>query len=123
MTESAGIERPTGRDLTEQELLAVATQITEQLALSSAHVRHDPSQRVYERLLHDAHLDVWLICSMSARGLRVEAPSLSAFSGSGGRTSQIAPLRRQIPHLDEPVAAVGEMRQHPAPAIEGETSP
>ncbi len=56
------IERPTGRDLTGAELRAVASQVAARPELWSAHVRHDPLQRTYERLLLDAHLDLWLIC-------------------------------------------------------------
>jgi predicted metal-dependent enzyme (double-stranded beta helix superfamily) len=56
------IVRPAGRDLTEEELRAVAERVAARPRLWSAHVRHDPRQRTYEQLLRDAHLDVWLIC-------------------------------------------------------------
>lgn len=58
----ASIARPRGRDLSGTELRAVATRIAARPALWSAHVQHDPSQRTYEQLLRDEHLDVWLIC-------------------------------------------------------------
>jgi hypothetical protein len=56
------IERPFGRDLTGDELRAVAAQVAARPELWSAQVNHDPSQRTYAELLRDAHLDVWLIC-------------------------------------------------------------
>jgi predicted metal-dependent enzyme (double-stranded beta helix superfamily) len=56
------IIRPHGRDLTDGELLTVATQIATRPALWLEYVRHDPTQRTYERLLRDEHLDVWLLC-------------------------------------------------------------
>ncbi len=56
------LARPVGRDLTGDELRAVATQIAQRPALWSGHVRHDPGERTYEQLLRDPHLDVWLIC-------------------------------------------------------------
>ncbi|HET6447766.1 MAG TPA: cysteine dioxygenase family protein [Conexibacter sp.] len=56
------LPRPLGRDLTGEELRAVAGAIAARPELWSAHVRHDVEQRTYAQLLHDAHLDVWLIC-------------------------------------------------------------
>ena len=56
------IVRPHGRDLTDEELLAVATGIAAQPALWSRHIEHDPTQRTYKQLLRDEHLDVWLLC-------------------------------------------------------------
>jgi predicted metal-dependent enzyme (double-stranded beta helix superfamily) len=56
------IDRPHGRDLTEEQLLAVATQIATRPALWLQFVRHDPTQRTYKQLVRDGHLDVWLLC-------------------------------------------------------------
>ncbi|MDW5596559.1 cysteine dioxygenase family protein [Conexibacter stalactiti] len=56
------IDRPTGRDLTREELRTLAQQIAENPSLWSEHVAHDPSQRTYAELLRDDHVDVWLIC-------------------------------------------------------------
>jgi predicted metal-dependent enzyme (double-stranded beta helix superfamily) len=56
------VVRPTGRDLTNAELLAVANQLAARPELWSAQVEHDPNQRTYAELLRDEHLDVWLIC-------------------------------------------------------------
>jgi predicted metal-dependent enzyme (double-stranded beta helix superfamily) len=54
--------RPSGRDLTEQELITVATQIASVPELWTECVSHDPEHRTYEQLLRDEHLDVWLLC-------------------------------------------------------------
>ncbi len=56
------ILRPLGRDLTDDELVAVATRIAARQELWSEHVSHDPAHRTYEQLLRDEHLDVWLLC-------------------------------------------------------------
>jgi len=56
------IPRPRGRDLSEDELRAVAQAVAARPELWSEHVRHDAEQRTYAELLRDAHLDVWLIC-------------------------------------------------------------
>ena len=56
------VVRPHGRDLSDAELLAVATQIASRPALWLQYVQHDPRQRTYEHLLRDEHLDVWLLC-------------------------------------------------------------
>lgn len=56
------VVRPTGTDLTGEELLAVANQIAARPELWSQQVEHDPDQRTYAQLLRDEHLDVWLIC-------------------------------------------------------------
>jgi hypothetical protein len=54
--------RPNGRDLTEHELITVATQIAARPELWTERVSHDPEHRTYEQLLRDEHLDVWLLC-------------------------------------------------------------
>jgi len=56
------IVRPYGRDLTEDELVAVATRIAARQELWSEHVSHDPDHRTYAELIRDEHLDVWLLC-------------------------------------------------------------
>ena len=56
------IARPHGQDLSNEQLLAVANEIAAGPALWSHHIEHDPTQRTYEQLLHDEHLDVWLLC-------------------------------------------------------------
>jgi predicted metal-dependent enzyme (double-stranded beta helix superfamily) len=54
--------RPAGRDLTESELITVASQIAARSELWTECVSHDPEHRTYEQLLRDEHLDVWLLC-------------------------------------------------------------
>jgi len=54
--------RPNGRDLDDEQLLVVATQIAARPDLWSEEVQHDPTQRTFRQLLRDEHLDVWLLC-------------------------------------------------------------
>ena len=56
------IARPHGRDLTGEELIAVARQLAASSRTWSGHIAHDAAQRTYAQLLRDEHLDVWLIC-------------------------------------------------------------
>lgn len=56
------LTRPSGCDLTNEELRLVATEIAARPQLWRELVHHDPEQRTYEHLLHDQHLDVWLNC-------------------------------------------------------------
>jgi len=56
------ILRPRGRDLTNDELIAVANQFAARPELWSEHVSHDPDHRTYAQLLRDEHVDVWLLC-------------------------------------------------------------
>jgi predicted metal-dependent enzyme (double-stranded beta helix superfamily) len=56
------IDRPHGRDLDEEQLRGVATQIATRPALWLQYVQHDPTQRTFKQLLRDDHLDVWLLC-------------------------------------------------------------
>jgi Cysteine dioxygenase type I len=58
------IARPTGRDLTRPELRELARGLAARPALWDHLVRHDPEARVYEELLRDDHVAVWLICWM-----------------------------------------------------------
>ena len=56
------IARPHGHDLTDEQLIAVANEIAARPALWSHLIEHDPTHRTYRQLLHDEHLDVWLLC-------------------------------------------------------------
>lgn len=56
------LARPHGHDLTDEQLIAVATAIAARPALWSHHIAHDPTHRTYRQLLRDEHLDVWLLC-------------------------------------------------------------
>jgi predicted metal-dependent enzyme (double-stranded beta helix superfamily) len=58
------VPRPHARDLVGDELRALATWFGERPEVWRAHVRHDPDQRVFHRLLADEHVTVYLICWM-----------------------------------------------------------
>jgi predicted metal-dependent enzyme (double-stranded beta helix superfamily) len=51
-------------DLSQPELRDVVRELAGRPESWSGLVRHDPAQRVYEELLRDEHLAVWLICWM-----------------------------------------------------------
>jgi predicted metal-dependent enzyme (double-stranded beta helix superfamily) len=56
--------RPHGRYLSGAELQAVTTSVAEQPGHWRHRVRGDAEQRIYESLLEDQYLAVWLICWM-----------------------------------------------------------
>ena len=56
--------RPRGRDLTPQELEVFVRDLAGRPELWERLVSHDPDARVYEELLRDEHVAVWLICWM-----------------------------------------------------------
>lgn len=58
------IERPLGRDLERAELRALVERIAARPELWRGRVSHDPEQRVYDELVRDDHIAVWLICWM-----------------------------------------------------------
>jgi predicted metal-dependent enzyme (double-stranded beta helix superfamily) len=58
------IARPAGRDLARRELRNLVIGIANRPELWSHLARHDPEARVYEELLRDQHVAVWLICWM-----------------------------------------------------------
>jgi Cysteine dioxygenase type I len=58
------IERPLRRDLERPELRALVERLAATPELWRRHVSHDPERRVYEELLRDDHVGVWLICWM-----------------------------------------------------------
>jgi hypothetical protein len=58
------IARPAGRDLVRPELRDLVRGIANRPELWSHLARHDPEARVYEELLRDEHVAVWLICWM-----------------------------------------------------------
>lgn len=103
----ASVERPAGRDLSGEELRAVATRIAARRELWSALVHHDPRQRTYGQVLRDAHLDVWLICwsedhdtgfhdhDLSAGAVAVIAGSVREERLALGRPAR-APIARTI---------------------------
>ena len=64
MVLSPSISRAADRDLTRPELRELALGIADRPALWRHLVHHDPGARVYEELLRDDHVAVWLICWM-----------------------------------------------------------
>jgi predicted metal-dependent enzyme (double-stranded beta helix superfamily) len=60
----AFLSRPQGRDLTGPELQAFVEELADRPELWIGHVKHEATQRVYEELISDDHLTVWLICWM-----------------------------------------------------------
>jgi predicted metal-dependent enzyme (double-stranded beta helix superfamily) len=58
------IPRPQGRDLTPDELEQYVLELVDRPELWAGLVSHDPGARVYEELLRDEHVAVWLICWM-----------------------------------------------------------
>ena len=55
---------PAGRDLDVAELTALTHDLAQQAGLWRPHVRHDPRQRVFHRLVHEPNVTAWLICWM-----------------------------------------------------------
>ncbi|MEA2288053.1 MAG: hypothetical protein QOD55_50 [Solirubrobacteraceae bacterium] len=58
------IARPRDRDLDAPELEDLVTRLAGRPDLWAHLVRHDPGERVYEEVLRDNHVAVWLICWM-----------------------------------------------------------
>jgi predicted metal-dependent enzyme (double-stranded beta helix superfamily) len=58
------IARPQRRDLERPELEELVARLVARPELWAHLVRHDPGERVYEELVRDTHLTVWLICWM-----------------------------------------------------------
>jgi predicted metal-dependent enzyme (double-stranded beta helix superfamily) len=58
------IARPRERDLERPELEQLVARLAARPGLWAHLVRHDPGERVYEELVRDNHLAVWLICWM-----------------------------------------------------------
>jgi len=56
------IERPLGRDLTGDELLALVRSLRARPALWQELARPDPDQRSYAQVMRDEHVAVWVIC-------------------------------------------------------------
>ncbi len=62
MPDSDPIKRPLGRDLREDELVALARSVAATPALWRHLVAHDPDRRHYAELLRDVHVALWVIC-------------------------------------------------------------
>jgi quercetin dioxygenase-like cupin family protein len=72
------IARPAGRDLRGDELRRAVAALAARPELWRHLVRHDPDARVYEELLRDEHLAVWLICWMADHDTGFHDHDLSA---------------------------------------------
>src|ERR1039458_5436039 len=60
----SSLPRPRGRELSGPELEAFVADLADRPELWIHLVKHDSCQRVYEELLSDDHVTVWLICWM-----------------------------------------------------------
>jgi hypothetical protein len=69
---------PPRRDLERHELEALVGVLAARPELWAAHVCHDRERRVYEQLLRDDHLAVWLICWMDDHDTGFHEHDLSA---------------------------------------------
>ena len=58
------IRTPANRDLTQPELSRFVRDLVLRPDVWKDLVRHDPDARIYEQLLRDQHVEVWLICWM-----------------------------------------------------------
>lgn len=58
------VPRPSGRDLSAEELESFVNELAGRPELWIDLVKHDHTQRVYEELFSDDHLTAWLICWM-----------------------------------------------------------
>ena len=67
-----------GRDLTGPELRELALGLADQPELWAHLVHHDPAARVYEELLQDDHVAIWLICWMQDHDTGFHDHDLSA---------------------------------------------
>ncbi|HEV2975561.1 MAG TPA: cysteine dioxygenase family protein [Solirubrobacteraceae bacterium] len=90
MSELAMLSRPRGRDLTPGELEAFVRELADRPELWIERVRHDPTQRVYEELLSDAHVTAWLICWADEQdtGFHDHDRSAGAVAVVGGRVCE-----------------------------------
>ena len=61
------IAEPREHDLTRLELRELVRELAGQPAMWGHLVRHDPRERVYEQLLRDEHVAVYLICWMDGQ--------------------------------------------------------
>jgi predicted metal-dependent enzyme (double-stranded beta helix superfamily) len=58
------IRTPANRDLTQPELSRFVRDLVLRPDVWKDLVHHDPDSRIYEQLLRDQHVEVWLICWM-----------------------------------------------------------
>ena len=97
------------RDLTPDELRAVAGDLAKRADLWQGQVRHDENERVFMRLHRDHHLDVWLICWVGTQetGLHDHDVSCGAVHVVAGGLAELRPVLGQT-DLDVVTYAPGE---------------
>ncbi len=95
------VPRPQGRDLSGPELRSFVDELADRPELWIEHVKHEATQRLYEELLSDEHLTVWLICWMEDQdtGFHDHDVSAGAVAVVGGRVREER-LRIDGPPLD-----------------------
>jgi hypothetical protein len=76
---------PRGRNLSEQELVALVTGLGRRPDLWAHLVSHDTTRRVYEQLWQDDHVTAWLICWMEDHDTGFHDHDLSAGAVSVAR--------------------------------------
>lgn len=84
------VPRPRRRDLSGAELEQFVRELADRPELWIELVRHDATQRVYEELLSDEHMTVWLICWMDDHdtGFHDHDISAGAVAVVGGRVRE-----------------------------------
>ena len=94
---------PPARDLVGAELAELATWLGERPELWRPHIRHDPDQRLFHRLVDDPHVTVWLICWMPGHdtGFHDHDGSAGAVAVMQGRVRE-----ERLRWADEPASAV-----------------
>ena len=84
------IRIPANRDLSQVELRALARDLVLRPDIWEDMVRHDPGARIYEQLLRDQHVEVWLICWMNDQdtGFHDHDVSAGALAVAWGRVRE-----------------------------------
>jgi predicted metal-dependent enzyme (double-stranded beta helix superfamily) len=91
------------RDLVAQELASLTSWLAARPEVWRPHVRHDPGQRYFHRLLDDPHVTVWLICWMPGHDT-----GFHDHDGSAGAVSVLEGSVREerLRWASDPVSAV-----------------
>lgn len=97
------------RDLSSEELHALAEDLAGQPGLWRSQVRHDEDERVFVRLHRDHHVDAWLICWVGTQetGLHDHDVSSGAVLVIEGALAELRPMLGQA-DLDVVTYAAGE---------------
>jgi len=97
------------RDLAPAELRTLAEELAGRPELWRDLVRHDAEERFYVRLHRDHHIDVWLLCWVSAQetGLHDHDLSSGAVRVIDGTLCELRPVPARV-DLDETLYHAGE---------------